>query len=364
MHIFLDTNAVLTDPFFRNNHPKVFLKELRSNSEMHVYISDMVIPEIYRNYERLLIERVNKLIKAVEDINKLTRLPFTHHEPSIDDNLKEVKQFWHNLLKQPNLYTLDANGRVLRTVYNWAKAYKAPFFSKGSTEVHSSQFKDAVILQTYITWCRSKEIKQAHFITNNGKDFIVGYDPKSIRQNEAFNVVIRGVLFSVYTSIEQFLTINSSTLNTSLKEHPSWLIDYLNREEYSTDFSARRYTFYRPLKEFVKMNYYSMFGKFAKDENSPFMSRDVQLRIYHHELDLSVDEKLHILAFNDHAVITKTGTVHYFAILHFISEKTGEEVLWKHFRMQKPFTFSYTIHQTLDFSNREFTLDGGDSQSL
>ncbi len=67
MHIFLDTSVLYKDPFLKGNFFQELI-DIVTEKEVELYISNIVLQEIERNYKKIILEESSKLSKLIDQI--------------------------------------------------------------------------------------------------------------------------------------------------------------------------------------------------------------------------------------------------------------------------------------------------------
>ena len=102
MDIFIDTSVVYTDPFWKRNFPGQLL-EAAKDGRVRVYIADVVLRELKRNFEKQLDKEFSAINSANSNIKKLTRRHQDIPAPSKDKYLEDFDKYYEELFKNKNI---------------------------------------------------------------------------------------------------------------------------------------------------------------------------------------------------------------------------------------------------------------------
>lgn len=180
--LFLDTNCLCTDPFWKNWHSSIILR-LAEEQKIRLFLSDIVLQELRIQYQKKLRLATKELGNLLKTYNQ-----FLPTKKTIDIKLGDTDE--ENLLADLDKFYEELKNRgvinVLPTQYldgefynilDRAIAKKKPF--KGTDGESDAGFKDAAIWFTYVKFIQRDMVpnKGRHegvnyvFCTNNKKDF-------------------------------------------------------------------------------------------------------------------------------------------------------------------------------------------------
>jgi PIN domain len=194
MHVFLDSNIIFSDPFFKGNFSRKFLEMLKE-VEGKLYIASVVYEESLNNYRREIRKRRKDFGKEMNNLNKLLK---TEIETSIIHDeifLKEFKEFYQELIDQGILKIIShLEFDMFNEIVSRALLPQKPF-AHGKEE-----FKDTVIWLTYANYVEKNEISPGYFISNNTTDFYAK-DKKTLHPD----LLQDTKRFLPFKSIEEFM---------------------------------------------------------------------------------------------------------------------------------------------------------------
>lgn len=197
MRVFLDSNILIRENFFRSSFSTLFLRATLFLG-IGIVIPRIVMDEVEGNYPLRLIEKNKQFDKLRREINNLT-------EKDIDGlNLvhetKRHKRRMRKLEKTENVEILPYPKLSLRRIVKASYESRKPFKDNGEG------YKDYVIWKSIVSYINSlDEDDELHFVTENVKDFCLKKDdafvlhPDLHRQIEGNNDAI-----IVHTSLRRF----------------------------------------------------------------------------------------------------------------------------------------------------------------
>ena len=161
--IFIDTNIVMNENFFRSATAQAFLKAcLILNIE--VVVPEAVYDEILGNFPKKIKERFEVFEKAQKELSKFLDLDLT--EISLEDEVEDFEEWLIKLFEDNGVVIApypDVSGKEL---IEKAYAGRKPFKNSGEG------YKDYIIWKTIKVYIEQKSSSLPNlFITNNVKDF-------------------------------------------------------------------------------------------------------------------------------------------------------------------------------------------------
>jgi predicted nucleic acid-binding protein len=210
MDIFVDTSVVYTDPFWKRNYPGQLL-EAAKDGRVRVYIADVVLRELKRNFEKQLDKEFSSISSANSNIKKLTRIHQDIPTPTKDKYLEDFDTYYEELFKNKNIITLPTDESMFNDLLDRAIERKKPFTD------NRSEFKDAVIWTTYFKYAKEKGLSNCHLLSNNKKDFT---DNDGNLHPELKNDYDK---FKVHITIDDFYKANKDTIDKPLIEFQQWI---------------------------------------------------------------------------------------------------------------------------------------------
>ncbi|WP_342645013.1 PIN domain-containing protein [Mucilaginibacter sp. CSA2-8R] len=379
MHIFLDTNAVKEDPLWRHNFPSALLSELKKNDKFHLYISDVVIAEINKNYELDASEALTIASKAakslqgsVRGLNKFLKEELKISVTEINPELGDLNYFYDALFKFPNFHLIETSNETLQTVLGWVKLYKPPYFTKTQPgQKKPFEYKDAVIWQSYKTYCLLNGIKEAHILTNNISDFLTEEETQAKKTGEPSDLnngyFIDGVSYHFHSKIQDFIELYPQIFVTQLKEQPEWL-NTIIADKNGGLLGRFAHGYNHVLRSFVRHFYQS--GLHSKIiGNISFGFFEISLKVIHNQFEIVYGNTPRITAFNEYAIISYDCKGKYYATIeitqHRVVDREGSsEPIVKYQSLERQFSLSFIISKDSDVTNVEVTLDDGISRDL
>lgn len=206
MNIFLDSNVLFSDPFFKDNFARNFLETMK-NIDGEIYISSVVYQEVINNYKRELKKRRKSFGESFYELNKLLVTKVEHTFKNEEYYLRELTNFYQNLIDEGHLTIIHhTDFEMFNEIVQRALNNKKPF------DYQKEEFKDTVIWLSYSKFVERENIT-GYFLSNNTKEFYAS-DKKSIHP-DLLGDTQRLVPFK---SIEEFMTSNSEKIQQMLTE--------------------------------------------------------------------------------------------------------------------------------------------------
>lgn len=196
MNIYIDTNAIIEENFFRSAYGPSLLRAAHFLG-LKVYIPAIVVDEAKENFSRRLREKLRSYNKSFKELKSLIEIESS--EIDIDEKIEEY-QFWlDKVLDDYGVVILSYPEVPLKDVVAESYKGKKPFKDSGEG------YKDFLVWKSI-----QKNIKEStssnknYFITNNTKDFC--------ENTQGVNVLHRDLLDGleverkpeVYTHLKQF----------------------------------------------------------------------------------------------------------------------------------------------------------------
>ena len=193
--IYIDTNIIFSERFFRSPWVSSFLKACNI-LQISVVIPDVVLDEVKGNFPKNLHERVRAFQKAEKELAKLIEFdPQPLHAPSIIEN---YETFLDDLLDEHGVIIAPYPELSVKQIVTHSYESTKPF--KESGEGH----KDYIVWETIKSHMLSAATSPPNiFVTNNIKDFCkteganhnllhpdlaAQIDPKSLRPSIQLNL--------------------------------------------------------------------------------------------------------------------------------------------------------------------------------
>lgn len=197
MNIFLDSNILFSDPFFRDNFARNFLGTIK-DIDGKIFISSIVYQEVINNYKRELKKRRKTFGEAFFELNKLLITNVEHTFKNEEFYLAELINYYQKMMDEGYLVIIPhTEFDMFNEIVQRALNNKKPF------DYQKEEFKDTVIWLTYSKFVEKHKIC-GFFLSNNTKEFYAP-DKKSIHPD----LLEDTQRLVPYKSIEEFMTSNS-----------------------------------------------------------------------------------------------------------------------------------------------------------
>jgi len=206
MNIFLDSNILFPDPFFKENFARNFLKTIKE-IDGKIFISNVVYQEVINNYKREFKKRRKTFGEAHFELNKIVVTSVEHTFKDDEFYLSELIDFYQNMIKDGHLIIIPhTEFDMFNEIVQRALNNKKPF------DYQKEEFKDTVIWLTYSKYVEKHGIS-GYFLSNNTKEFYAS-DKESIHPD----LLADTERLVPYKSIEKFLTSNSDNIKDLITE--------------------------------------------------------------------------------------------------------------------------------------------------
>lgn len=216
MNIFIDTSVIYKDPFWKGNFFSELIDIVREK-EIGLYISEVVLMEIERNYGKIVDKQIIQLSKAHSEIN--------HYQISLDtisiiDKEKSIgglQNHYKKLIDEEVITLLKYSNDMMPEIVNRAVYRRKPF-----TET-KTELKDTIIWLTYAEYAEKNELRDCILLTNNVSDFC---DSEKLKQNifEIHSDLQKDSnRFKVYKSPKELIQNEKPSLQFITQRFSSWL---------------------------------------------------------------------------------------------------------------------------------------------
>lgn len=180
MNIFLDTNSIYYDPFFKKGKNRILLN-LTKHDDVKIYICKAVYTELFRAH-KVFIEQ--QLKAANESMIKLS--PFLDKtaqkfiiDIKLDDILNDFHEQFNRFHDENQIEIIEYDRDVLGDVIEADMYEKSPFIRQGSVTNNKGQkvktvhkaVRDAIIWYSYQRFAEKNRLEDCYFISNNTKEF-------------------------------------------------------------------------------------------------------------------------------------------------------------------------------------------------
>lgn len=229
MNIFLDTNAIYYDPFFKKGKNRILLN-LAKHDDVKIYICKAVYSELFRAH-KVFIEQ--QLKAANESMVKLS--PFldkTAQKFVIDIKLDDFLDDFHNQYNffqdDSQIEIIEYDGDVLEDIIEADMYEKSPFIKQGNITNNKGQnvktvnkaIRDAIIWYSYQRFAENNNLEDCYFISNNTKEFgKIG--SKSSPKEMPYPLhpeIIKNNKITAYKNIHDFLAHNDEQIKRLFKD--------------------------------------------------------------------------------------------------------------------------------------------------
>lgn len=206
VHVFLDSNILFSDPFFRGNFQRNFINSIK-NIRGKIYFSDVVKREVLNNYRKELKRRRKEYTEKLNHLNKLLSRKIEPTYQQDDIYITELENFLLKLEKEQVLEIIPHNKYdIFSKIVERALSNKKPFIDG------KEEFKDTVIWLSYVSFVEEKCLEHCFFISNNSKEFF-NKDKSNLHQD----LLEDSIRFKPYLSIEGLMTDESNELSIQIQ---------------------------------------------------------------------------------------------------------------------------------------------------
>lgn len=162
--IFIDTNVLVPDPFFKGEFASLLLK-LAKEGKVELLIPVIVFDELKNRFEISVKEDYNSLKKHASSLTKITGKEFAHDELELNNHLKRFNDFYEYQFEKKHLsQILYSNDILPELVHRSIKRIK-PFSPK------KEEFRDGIIWLTIVDYMKEYDDKDCFFVSNNVAEF-------------------------------------------------------------------------------------------------------------------------------------------------------------------------------------------------
>ncbi|MFD2046005.1 PIN domain-containing protein [Ornithinibacillus salinisoli] len=290
--IFIDTNVVHNDFFFKSSAIKKLLK-FTNHEPVKLCITEFNYNEIIKKYR----DNVRPALKEVREVRKSVSKKI---EALGIDNLFDLEKLRAEKYVDQYKRFLDdtiENNQIQIVGYPTGENVTAQISEKYFLGIkpfgeNKLSFQDAIIWQSIVEYCEEEDPENVVFISNNSKDF-ADKSKKSI--HEDLEVDISGLLF--YNSVGAFLENEEYHLHDYFIDNYEYNNELLENElrNYFDGNSSLDYTINDLLmnSEF-EGEYYSGWGTDGHIDEMDFEIHDVTLDIQENELLISFGVDLYV----------------------------------------------------------------------
>lgn len=165
MNIYLDTNILFTDPFFRSDYSKLLLNSSKDKT-VSIGIPSICLNELYfklttkaKNLGNEINSKIVELNKWMNETNATILFDIPKYEQSI-------KSFYSEKIEEQIFIRLDYQQEYFKEIIEKAIKKTSPFFTEKKQE-----FRDALIWSTIRENALLHKHEKNYFVTSNFSDF-------------------------------------------------------------------------------------------------------------------------------------------------------------------------------------------------
>lgn len=197
--VFLDTNIIMSD-YKMDGHEFTSLfdafKEYREDEVFKLFITEMNLHEILKNYEAEL----NKAYRHIKSYQGITKKLFNDEDLSI--NRREWKENHLNNFRDLLFDYFVVYEPSSSDVYN--KAVNRLYSKKRPFRDNKEEFKDAIIWETIYDYAVNHPDEKIYFISNNKKEFASSVENGKYQLHPDFDDLNGRIKY--FESLTDFLT--------------------------------------------------------------------------------------------------------------------------------------------------------------
>src|SRR5690606_17028011 len=161
LNVFIDTNILYDDPYFRNQNE--LLIEYAKQGKIRLFLSDVVVQELLQRHKIRVREHINVIKRAQRQLTKTDEMSMDLSYLTRDNLLRHLEIFYDNLVEEELLVSVKTDPTIFPEILNLCLNKAAPFFN------NKNEFKDSVIWHSYVHYIKNNKIKDSCLLTNNHK---------------------------------------------------------------------------------------------------------------------------------------------------------------------------------------------------
>ena len=215
MNVFLDTNILYTDPFWKKTYPSLLL-DAAKQEKVKLYISVIAFRELKYHTLKNFKRTRKALEKSIGENNDFRPLNL-----NIDISLSIDEEFdkYYQSIMGSYFQVIGYKNEFLPIVIEQALSKKRPFND------NKNEFKDFLIWVSYRDYIESSRLTDVFFITNNTNDFCQKLPVNEKSEEYALHPeLIEGVQnIRVFNSIKGFFENVVKNLTTKTGKYTSWI---------------------------------------------------------------------------------------------------------------------------------------------
>lgn len=228
MHVFLDTNILETDPFWKGTHLQAIL-EMAKNRKLFLHMSTIVYEELKRHTTKNYKKQHKEYTASVYAMNQYV---LKNSAPlPVADPTKDFIDFYQQLQNEYHLKILPYKADYLSKVIDRAINKKKPFNDQ-KTEV-----KDCVIWLTYAEYANSLPPNSCFLLCANTTDFYTSVKPtkEPLERNIHEELAADSSRFRCFVSARDFIKLVIEPQQQATARFKEWLSGINVNEKYIFD---------------------------------------------------------------------------------------------------------------------------------
>ena len=202
LNVFIDTNILYDDPYFRNQN-EILIGYVKQG-KIRLFLSDVVVQELLQRHKKRVSEHINVIKRTHSQLKKITGISLSLSELTRDNLVNHLEAFYNNLIEEEIIVSVKTDAAIFPKILGLCLRKAAPFFD------NKNEFKDSVIWHSYVHYIKNNNIKDSCLLTNNHKDFCD--KDKELHPNLKVDMALK-----VYNSTKSLLTENQNRLDA----HPT-----------------------------------------------------------------------------------------------------------------------------------------------
>jgi hypothetical protein len=163
LHVFLDTNILYNDPFFKFQNG--CLLDYTGQGKIKLFISSVVLSELMILQKARLKKNIDELKKSYGRLTKISNIELDLDEITRDNLLRNLDEFYKKLSSEGKINIINPSESIFTEILNQCVNKMPPFFE------NKNEFKDSVIWYNYVDYIKEHKIKNCCLITENTSDF-------------------------------------------------------------------------------------------------------------------------------------------------------------------------------------------------
>lgn len=236
MLIFLDSNILCSNYYMRGLSFEV-LQKIGT-----IVLGQIIVDEVCNKYREVLEDKLLKLRKSVDDVNRIITEPLVQIETlDVESECRKYRDFLEFFIIESGMTIAEEYPNVKHEdVVKRALARKKPFKADGSTG-----YRDYLVWETCLNLARFYSCEEIHFISSNIRDFADATKKNVLHSDLRLDLSERGISerrFHYWSSIKNFIDEYASTKISEIEKQESTIKEI---EENETGYRI-------PLQQFLK----------------------------------------------------------------------------------------------------------------